>query len=133
MRTARNYCFHYATAEQTKRRFHFSSAELEKTLAAEIATQTCVALSAYCEQRNELSERNFSVSFDDAHRSVLTEAAPVLRAIGVPATLFVPTNYVGTPGFLSWSELEELRSLGWEIGAHTKSHPRMSRRIGEWV
>jgi peptidoglycan/xylan/chitin deacetylase (PgdA/CDA1 family) len=36
------------------------------------------------------------ITFDDGYAGVHDEALPVLRALGVPATVFVPTGYVGT-------------------------------------
>lgn len=91
-------------------------------------------------------ERTLVVTFDDAFRSVLTLAFPVLERLGLPATVFVPTAYpdsgspmgwagydhwLGTPhehelACLSWEELRRLRAAGWEIGSHTHSHPRLT-------
>jgi peptidoglycan/xylan/chitin deacetylase (PgdA/CDA1 family) len=86
------------------------------------------------------------VTFDDAHRSVLTHARPVLARLGLPATVFVPTGYpdsgrpmawagydrwVGTEHehelrCLTWDELRRLAAEGWEIGSHTRTHPRLT-------
>jgi peptidoglycan/xylan/chitin deacetylase (PgdA/CDA1 family) len=91
--------------------------------------------------------RTVVVTFDDAHRSVLEVAAPLLDRLGLPATVFVPTDYPdsGRPmaweGYdpwlgsrwereldcLGWEELRGLAAKGWEIGSHTKSHPRLPR------
>lgn len=72
----------------------------------------------------------FTVSFDDAHVSVLALAAPVLGELGVPATLFVPSAWIGTgPDWLDERGLRALRDLGWELGAHTVHHPRMRVRL----
>lgn len=91
--------------------------------------------------------RTLVVTFDDAHRSVLTHARPILTELGLPGTVFVPTGYAGTerpmgwPGYdrwlgtahepelrcLSWAELRLLADEGWEIGSHTRSHPRLTR------
>lgn len=91
--------------------------------------------------------RVVAVTFDDGYRSVLTHAKPILDRLGWPATLFVPTDYVGSdepmswPGIdqwvggpfeqelmpLSWSELRALQEAGWEIGSHTCSHPHLTR------
>jgi len=72
----------------------------------------------------------FALTFDDAHRSLLTEARPLLQALGVPAAVFVPTAYVGTSDeFLSWDELRALRDAGWTIGSHTRRHDRASWRF----
>ena len=90
--------------------------------------------------------RTLAVTFDDGYRSVLTRALPVLERLGLPATVFVATNFVGSdrpmtwPGIehwigteyeaelapMSWDELGLLREEGWEIGSHTCSHARLS-------
>jgi peptidoglycan/xylan/chitin deacetylase (PgdA/CDA1 family) len=89
--------------------------------------------------------KTLAVTFDDGVRSVLDRARPVLFELGLPATVFVPTDYVssGTPmrwaGIeewlggpherelvpLDWDELRKLRDEGWEIGSHTRTHPRL--------
>jgi peptidoglycan/xylan/chitin deacetylase (PgdA/CDA1 family) len=91
--------------------------------------------------------RTVAVTFDDGFRSVLTEALPILESLGLPATVFVPTDFVGGddpmswPGIdhwvggphereligMSWDELGSLHEAGWEIGSHTCSHPQLSR------
>ena len=90
--------------------------------------------------------RRLVVSFDDANRSVAELAAPVMDSLGLPGTVFVPTDYPGSgrpmgwDGFdpwlgtehedelacMSWDELRELTGRGWEVGSHTCSHPRLS-------
>ncbi|HEY7018488.1 MAG TPA: polysaccharide deacetylase family protein [Gaiellaceae bacterium] len=89
--------------------------------------------------------KTLAVTFDDGVRSVLDRAAPVLDELGLPATVFVPTELVGSaepmswPGVerwvggpherelvpLGWDELRGLRERGWEIGSHTRSHARL--------
>jgi peptidoglycan/xylan/chitin deacetylase (PgdA/CDA1 family) len=89
--------------------------------------------------------KTLAVTFDDGVRSVLERARPVLAELGLPATVFVSTDYVGSgapmrwPGIeewhggpheqelvpLDWDELRRLRSEGWEIGSHTRTHPRL--------
>ena len=91
--------------------------------------------------------RTVAVTFDDGYRSVLTEALPILDLLGLPATVFVATDFVGRdapmswPGIdqwvggpheeelvgLSWDDLASLQNAGWEIGSHTCSHPQLSR------
>ena len=87
--------------------------------------------------------RVLAVTFDDAYRSVLDHAKPVLDRLGIPATIFAPTGYIdagmplawaGTDHWLttehaaeleplSWAELRGLADEGWEVGSHTVSHP----------
>ncbi len=91
-----------------------------------------------------------AVTFDDAYASILKLGLPVLEQLGVPATVFVPTDAAGEAGTMAWSELaqwvggehehelrcmswDELRELsgrGWEIGSHSCSHPHLTE-IGE--
>lgn len=93
----------------------------------------------------EHGEPSLVVTFDDAFRSVLERGLPVLRSLGVPATLFVPTDFAAEATLMTWSTLgrwvgteheQELRCMswqevrrvaaeGWEIGSHTCSHPRL--------
>ncbi len=92
-----------------------------------------------------------AVTFDDGYRSVLELALPILQSFGIPGTLFVPTDYIGSeapmswPGIeqwlkgeherelvpMSWQEVERLRDAGWEIGSHTKSHPKLTQLSDE--
>jgi len=52
-----------------------------------------------------LPERCVAISVDDAFRSFLSGAMPLLREYGYPATLFVNTGEVNGPDYLSWEEL----------------------------
>lgn len=90
-------------------------------------------------------KRTLAVTFDDAFDSVRTLAAPVLADLGLPATVFVATDWVDRPlhwpevarwaqtihagelRSMSWESLRGLASSGWEIGSHTCTHPHLSR------
>jgi peptidoglycan/xylan/chitin deacetylase (PgdA/CDA1 family) len=50
----------------------------------------------------------FAITFDDGYADVLTEAAPRLRAAGVPATVFVSTGSADVDREFWWDELERL-------------------------
>jgi peptidoglycan/xylan/chitin deacetylase (PgdA/CDA1 family) len=50
----------------------------------------------------------FAVSFDDGYADNLTLAAPVLERLGVPATLFVTTDWIGTERRFWWEQLGAL-------------------------
>jgi peptidoglycan/xylan/chitin deacetylase (PgdA/CDA1 family) len=93
------------------------------------------------------ARRVVAITFDDASRSVLRVAFPILQAAGLQATVFVPTAYapharradwagiepeagLGHDDDLvcmSWEEIAVLADAGWEIGSHTRSHPMLSR------
>ena len=53
----------------------------------------------------DLPRRAVHVTFDDAYRGVEDHAWPVLRALGVPATTFVPTAYPDQDRSFWWDRL----------------------------
>lgn len=81
----------------------------------------------------EPERRQLAITFDDGVRSVLHNAAPVLRHHGVPATVFVVTGWAdgghadGSAHVLDWSELAALRDGGVALASHSVSHPDFGR------
>ncbi|MCF7801185.1 MAG: polysaccharide deacetylase family protein [Candidatus Marinimicrobia bacterium] len=90
-------------------------------------------------------ERKVAITFDDGYESVYTEAFPILNELQIPGTVFIITDFVGrsnnwdwqiggrTFRHLSWSEIHELQSAGWEIGSHTVSHRILTNISSEEV
>ena len=89
-------------------------------------------------ERAANGDEGVAITFDDGYRDNLTEAAPILDAYKVPATLFFVSGRAGgtldhdDPAddhtrILSWDELRELANGGWAIGGHTVTHPRLSQ------
>src|SRR4051794_37105643 len=64
----------------------------------------------------------FEPTFDDGGRAALT-AADSLEKRGLRGSFFITVNYIGTRGFVSKSQLIELRRRGHRIGSHSCSHP----------
>ena len=125
---AHNHCLHYVGADRPSRRMTISQAVLRALVEADLAAgKRPVRLVDHV--GGAVGHGSFSISFDDAHRSMLL-AAPVLEACGVRPTLFVPVDYVATSDdFLDWDELRALRDRGWDLGAHSCTHPRLSQRL----
>lgn len=91
-----------------------------------------------------LNGRYFHLSFDDGLKNTFYNAAQVLAEIGVPATFFVPTAFVGTKAseaeyysqevlnyneplkFMTWNEVRQLEAHGFDVGAHTRHHVRLA-------
>jgi peptidoglycan/xylan/chitin deacetylase (PgdA/CDA1 family) len=89
-------------------------------------------------ERRPLPERTVALTFDDGFRDFYTSAAPVLRRLGLPATIFLPTGYCGRtncwPGqpnwvaeeaLLDWQQVSGLAQNGFSFGAHSISHPAL--------
>jgi peptidoglycan/xylan/chitin deacetylase (PgdA/CDA1 family) len=91
--------------------------------------------------------RMVAVTFDDAHLSVFELAYPILSSLGLAATVFAVTDFVedGRPLHwqrrqdwdgtahehemrgMNWAQLAQLAEAGWEIGSHTRTHPRLTQ------
>ncbi len=72
------------------------------------------------------------LTVDDAFRSFLEGGMPLLRRYHYPVTLFVNTDSVGAPGYLTWGELRALAAEGVEIGNHSATHDYLlEHRRGE--
>ncbi len=77
-----------------------------------------------------------AITFDDGYRDNFTEAAPVLSAFDLPATIFAVAGRMGDwldhdvrgeeSQLMSWNELSALARAGWTIGTHTMTHPRLA-------
>ena len=77
------------------------------------------------------------ITFDDGYVSVAENAAPVLHKLAWPATVFVPTRWVGQRNewdastgkpvqpIMAWDALAELAARGWEVAAHSRTHPHL--------
>jgi peptidoglycan/xylan/chitin deacetylase (PgdA/CDA1 family) len=67
------------------------------------------------------------LTFDDGGTSFHHPIAELLEARGWRGHFFITTGRIGTPGFLTESELRDLHARGHVIGSHSVSHPtRMS-------
>lgn len=85
-------------------------------------------------------ERRVAVTFDDAYTDFHTTALPILTSLGIPATVFVPSAYVG--GWNDWeptalglprrrvmhgAQLRDIVEDGLvDVGSHTMHHVRMT-------
>ena len=137
-------CYH-AVSERWPAPLSVTPANLERQLGLLVSRgYRGVTFSELVSGRSE--GRVVCVTFDDAYRSVLEHALPIMETLGIPGTVFAPTAFVGRPepmawpgidGWLdgphepelacmSWEELRRLAAAGWEVGSHTRTHPRLT-------
>lgn len=101
---------------------------------------TLSELLAGWEGKRVLPPRSVVFTFDDALSSVMEYAIPVLSEADFRATVFAVADYCGTSNdwpsqpasvprqsTMSFSQLRELAQSGFEIGAHTLTHPQLPR------
>ena len=91
-------------------------------------------------QRVPAERDALAVTFDDGFRNFAELAWPLFREHGLPVTLFVPTQCVGgtnawggvdeagipTLPLCDWDALGRMADEGLELGAHGRTHRRMS-------
>jgi peptidoglycan/xylan/chitin deacetylase (PgdA/CDA1 family) len=90
-------------------------------------------------EKSSVPEKAFVITFDDGYQSVYREAFPLLRAYGMSAIVFLTVGEHGSvPGtdrlpsldhrpMLSWEEIREMQKGGFIFGAHTLTHPDLTR------
>jgi len=76
----------------------------------------------------DLPDKTIGLTIDDAYLSVFEKAWPRFKELGLPVTLFVATDPVdqGVRGYMSWSQIRELKEGGVTIGSQTASHLHMA-------
>lgn len=92
------------------------------------------------------AQRTVAITFDDGYRSVIDLAFPIMSRLGLVGSVYVVTDFVGSPAPMSWpgvdqwlggpheqemlsmdaDHLHRLMDAGWEVGSHTRTHPKLT-------
>ena len=103
-----------------------------------------VSFDDYFSGRLSSEKLNVVITFDDGYKSWITEAVPILKELGLPATFFISSGFVGLPkedelefirsklllklptgsisGCLSVEDVKKLVEEGFSVGGHTVNH-----------
>ena len=99
----------------------------------------------WLEDKGTLPDKSVALHFDNGWLDTRSVVMPILHELGLPAICYVisePTNasskglpariHTTTEGlvekpFLTWDHCSELIEAGWEIGAHTSTHPKLGQ------
>jgi peptidoglycan/xylan/chitin deacetylase (PgdA/CDA1 family) len=114
-----------------------------------------VSLADVAQSWPNVPRNGFAVTFDDGYRDNYSCAMPILRELGITATVFLAVSYIGTsePFFwdetrriewqgrmqdedlpLTWDHVDEMVSSGiFTIGSHTLTHPNLTMLSTEAV
>jgi peptidoglycan/xylan/chitin deacetylase (PgdA/CDA1 family) len=95
-----------------------------------------VPLARVCDGLPDNGRVHVAITFDDGYRSQMW-AAEILAEFGFAATFFVvprfldggivPAAYWERWEYMGWDEAAALRDRGFEIGAHSSTHPDLRR------
>jgi len=75
------------------------------------------------------------LTFDDGHIDHYTEVFPILREVGYVGTFFIITNFAdaNAPGYLSWTQIQEMANAGMNMEPHTKTHSDLRNRSYDFL
>lgn len=108
----------------------------------------------HCANDKPIPEKTTIITFDDGYQNIYLNAWPILRELGIPATIFVATAYLDSAepfpcdswGLahhetalpimwrpMTWSQCQELNNSELiEIGSHTHTHQDFRSRNAEF-
>ena len=79
-------------------------------------------LARLIKEKKKIPPRSIAITFDDGYKNNYTDAYPVLKKYGIPATIFVIIDEIGRPqqDRLSWDEIKAMQDSGLiTFGSHT--------------
>lgn len=67
------------------------------------------------------------ITFDDGHEEIYKNVFPILQKYNLRATVFLVTDHVGMPEYLSWDVIRALQNGGFvDFESHTKSYKTLT-------
>lgn len=73
-----------------------------------------------------IPKKSILITFDDGYEDFYTDAYPILKEFGYPATAFTPTGLMNNRGYLSWSQISEMVGNRILFSNHTWSHKNVA-------
>lgn len=93
----------------------------------------------YLNGKKIINEESVVITFDDGYKTNYRIAFPILREFKFTATIFLTSGRVGGTSdwerlkgvselpLMSWREVREMSNYGIDFGAHTDTHPHLTR------
>ena len=73
-----------------------------------------------------------AITFDDGSETDYTVAYPLMEKRGIKGTSYITTAWIEARSRkLTWEQIKELKQVGWTIGCHTNTHPRLTELKAE--
>lgn len=95
----------------------------------------CSVALASCVANAQTPAAIVTFTFDDVPKSVATVGLPILKKYGYSATVYVETRNTDSnyPGYMNWDDVKAVADAGWEVGAHTYTHPDLTKLSNEEI
>ena len=91
------------------------------------------------DSKKEFPDKSLLITFDDGCHSIFEHAFPVLQRLNMTGIIFLTVNYTKSNALsgrlpsiegrtmLTWSQIKEMHKYGVEFGAHTLTHPDLTK------
>jgi len=76
---------------------------------------------------HQFARNTVVLQFDDGYEDNYKYALPVLKKYEFPAMVFLVSDKIGSPNFLTWDEVKEMEKYDFLAGAHTRHHVYLPR------
>lgn len=80
----------------------------------------------YYKNGAKIPEKSVLITFDDGYEDNYTNALPVIKDLGLNATVFMISGSIGTKGYMTAEQVKEMDKSGFEVQSHTVTHSKLS-------
>ena len=86
----------------------------------------------FADEYGHYDRKTVIMSFDDGYLDNYTEVFPIIKEFNVKITIFMISNYVGCPEYMSEDMLKEMAASGLvSFQSHTATHPDLTTQTEE--
>ena len=87
-----------------------------------------LTLDEYLEGSRHNDRKRVIITFDDGWHNNYSQAFPTLKTLGLKATIFVATDFIGQKDYMDWAQLKEMQDAGISVQSHTASHGALTEK-----
>lgn len=84
-------------------------------------------LVSYIRDKKDLPYKSVVITFDDGYEDNYVNAYPILKKYDLDATVFLISDYINRPNYLTWNEIYEMQKNHIHFEGHTFNHPHFDK------